>query len=209
MLFGRRVDEMLIEKATFTRSNNVQWQSCQYWEPHGIVWQCCTFSWKIHGTIARNMRETRYRFANKKMIGYAETEISLLNTMEQAHTSINELKHGSQSLSHSSFRRKVGLRALRRKIHSTIPSEIVSVDEHVTVEKVKTINDLQRSNKRAIPKMNISYVRQVIRCLLWRVYLVEKYNAELITVEHSYSWQLRITAFWNIVLLLSELHCKP
>jgi hypothetical protein len=96
------------------------------------------------------------------MIGYVETEIVVLNTIEQAHTSINELKHGSQSLSHSSLRRKVGLRALRRKIHSTIPSEIVSVDEHVTVEKVKTTNDLQRSIKRALANISISHVQQVI-----------------------------------------------
>ena len=51
--------------------------------------------------------------------------------------------------------------------------------------KVKTINESRREVKKAMKKVDINYVREVIGAFLRRVYSVEKYSGELIIDEHS------------------------
>ena len=51
--------------------------------------------------------------------------------------------------------------------------------------KVKTINDLRREVEKAIKKIDINYVRDVINVFLRRVHSVEEHDGELIIDEHS------------------------
>jgi hypothetical protein len=60
-----------------------------------------------------------------------------------------------------------------------------NISNHVQYGKVKTINDLRREIEKAIKKVDINYVRDVISVFLRRVRSVIKHNGELILNEHS------------------------
>ena len=51
--------------------------------------------------------------------------------------------------------------------------------------KVKTINDLRQKVEKAIKKVDINYVREMIGAFFQRVYSVEKHVDEVIIDEHS------------------------
>ena len=50
--------------------------------------------------------------------------------------------------------------------------------------KVKTVNDLRQEIRRALKKIDINYLREVIGAFLRKVYSVEKQEGELIIDEH-------------------------
>ena len=52
-------------------------------------------------------------------------------------------------------------------------------------KKSQTIDDLGREVKKAIKKVEVNYVREVIAFFLRRVYCVEKNNGELILNEFN------------------------
>ena len=52
-------------------------------------------------------------------------------------------------------------------------------------KKVKNVNDMRRKVKKAVMKINLNYVREVIGVFLRRVYSVEKNEGELIIDEYS------------------------
>ena len=60
-----------------------------------------------------------------------------------------------------------------------------NISTHVQYHKVKTINDLRREIEKALKKIDINYVRDVIGAFLRRVRSVEKHDGELIIDEHS------------------------
>jgi hypothetical protein len=60
-----------------------------------------------------------------------------------------------------------------------------NISNQVEYHKVKTINDLRREVEKAMKKIDINYVREVIGAFLRRVYSVEKHGGELIIDEHS------------------------
>ena len=51
--------------------------------------------------------------------------------------------------------------------------------------RIKTINDLRREIEKAIRKIDICYIREVIGAFLRRVYSVGKHDGELIINEYS------------------------
>ena len=51
--------------------------------------------------------------------------------------------------------------------------------------RIKTINNLRREIEKAIRKIDICYIREVIGAFLRQVYSVEKYDGELIINEYS------------------------
>ncbi|CAM4797786.1 unnamed protein product [Rotaria magnacalcarata] len=59
------------------------------------------------------------------------------------------------------------------------------ISRHVDYKKVKTGNDIRREVKKAVIKIDLNYVREVIGAFLRRVYSVEKNEGELIFDEHS------------------------
>ena len=59
------------------------------------------------------------------------------------------------------------------------------ISNHMEYGKVKTINDLHREIEKAMKKIDLTYVREVIGAFLRRVYSVEKNNGELIINECS------------------------
>ena len=48
------------------------------------------------------------------------------------------------------------------------------VSRHVSYKKVKNVNDIRREVKKAVMKIDINYVREVIGVFLRRVYSVEQ-----------------------------------
>ncbi|CAF1221231.1 unnamed protein product [Didymodactylos carnosus] len=60
-----------------------------------------------------------------------------------------------------------------------------NISSNVEYHKVKTINDLRREVEKAMKKVDVGYVREVIGAFLRRVYSVEKHGGELIIDEYS------------------------
>ncbi|CAF1229661.1 unnamed protein product [Rotaria sordida] len=60
-----------------------------------------------------------------------------------------------------------------------------NISNHIEYHKVKTVNDLRREVEKAIKKIDINYVRDVINVFLRRVRSVEEHDGELIIDEHN------------------------
>ena len=60
-----------------------------------------------------------------------------------------------------------------------------NVSKHVKYGNVKKFNDLRRKVEKAIKKVDVNYVRDVISVFLSRVHSVENHNGELIFDEHT------------------------
>jgi transposase len=58
------------------------------------------------------------------------------------------------------------------------------ISTQVEYQKVKTINDLHREIRKAVMKVDINYLREVISAFLRRVHSVEKHEGELVIDEH-------------------------
>lgn len=59
------------------------------------------------------------------------------------------------------------------------------ISSDVEYGRIKTINDLRREIEKAIRKIDICYIREVIGAFLRRVYSVEKHDGELIINEYT------------------------
>ena len=61
----------------------------------------------------------------------------------------------------------------------------IKLSRHVDYKKVKNVNDIRREVKKAVMKIDLNYVQEVIGVVLRRVYSVEKNEEELIIDEYS------------------------
>ena len=59
------------------------------------------------------------------------------------------------------------------------------ISSDVEYGRIKTINDLRREIEKAIRKIDICYIWEVIGAFLRPVYSVEKHDGELIINEYS------------------------
>jgi transposase len=60
-----------------------------------------------------------------------------------------------------------------------------NISSNMEYRKIKTINDLRREVEKAIKKIDVNYLREVIGAFLRRVYSVEKHDGELIIDEYN------------------------